>query len=446
MHQAGFISIPGGNTVRLRRARVHSSLLGTTVPASVDQDGLLDADIEISDGLVSGIAPAGTFPAGDGLDLRHGLVWPTFVDLHSHLDISHTWPRGPNRDGTFAGAITATAADHSRQWPADDVRRRFAFGLRCAHAHGVSAIRTHLDSDPPEAESHWAVFRELREEWAGRVELQATSLTPIDVFGTEFAPKLADLVAHSGGQLGAVAPVGDDLPPDFQALLDRLFELAEERGLDLDLHVDESGSNGARALGYIVRTALRRRFPGQILCGHCCSLAVQPEDVITETLTLCAEAGIAVVSLPMCNMYLQDRVPRRTPRWRGVTLLHEMDARGIPVAVGHDDCRNAFHGFGDQDMFEVFAMAVRIAHLDRPYGRWPQAATLTPARIMKLAGHGTIAVGQPADLVLFKARSMSELISRPQSDRVVLRRGRAIGTSVPDSSELDDLQAQVAAS
>jgi cytosine/creatinine deaminase len=441
MSIAGFISVPGGNTLRLRQARVHSSLLGTTVAAPVDEDGLLDTDIEISDGLISGIAPAGTFPSDDGLDLRHGLVWPTFVDLHSHLDIGHTWPRSPNRDGTFMGAIEATAADHGQRWPAEDVRRRFEFGLRCAHAHGVSAIRTHLDSDPPEAETHWAVFRELRKEWAGRVELQATSLTPIDVFGTEFAPKLADLVAQSGGQLGGVAPVGDHLPSNFQSLLDRLFMLAEERGLDLDLHVDESGADGARALGYIARTALRRRFPGKILCGHCCSLALQPADLITETLALCAEAGIAVVSLPMCNMYLQDRVPRRTPRWRGVTLLHEMDAHGIPIAVGHDDCRNAFHGFGDQDMFEVFAMAVRIAHLDRPYGRWPQAATRTPARIMNLSRHGTIAVGQPADLVLFKARSMSELMSRPQSDRVVLRRGRAIDTSPPDYGELDDLMA-----
>ena len=34
----------------------------------------------------------------------------------------------------------------------------------------------------------------------------------------------------------------------------------------------------------------------------------------------CADAGIAVVSLPMCNMYLQGRTAGRTPRWRGVTL------------------------------------------------------------------------------------------------------------------------------
>ena len=143
------------------------------------------------------------------------------------------------------------------------------------------------------------------------------------------------------------------------------------------------------------------------------------------------DAGIAVVSLPMCNLYLQDRVPGRTPRWRGVTLLHEMKARGIPVAVASDNCRDAFHGYGDHDMLEVFREATRIAHLDRPYGDWPRAVTTTPADLMGLRDAGRIGAGQPADLVLFRGRDFSELLSRPQADRVVLRDGRPIARASP---------------
>ena len=444
MASTGFVAIPDAPTLKLRQARIHSSLLTSPVASPPDADGIVDVDLEIADGLVAKIAPAGTFPVGEGLDLRRGLVWPSFVDAHSHLDISQTWQRSPNADGTFLGALAATAEDHAQPWPADDIRRRFDFGLRCAYAHGVAGIRTHLDSDEPVAEEHWAVFRALREEWAGRVELQATSLVPMDVMGSDFAPRLADLVARSGGNLGAVTRLGEDghgaVPEGFQALLDRIFELAEERGLDLDFHVDETGVEGARALGYIARTAVRRKFRGRILCGHCCSLAVQPEPVIAATLAACAEAGLSIVSLPMCNMFLQDRVAGRTPRWRGVTLLHEIAAHGIPIAVGHDDCRNAWHGYGDQNMLEVFTTAVRVAHLDRPYGSWPRAATLTPARILQLDKRGAVAVGWPADFMLYKARTMSELISRPQTDRIVLRRGRPIDTTLPDYAELDDLQ------
>jgi cytosine deaminase len=52
---------------------------------------------------------------------------------------------------------------------------------------------------------------------------------------------------------------------------------------------------------------------------------------------------------------------------------------------------------------------------------------------------GKIRIGEPADLVLFKARSYSELLSRPQSDRLVFRKGIAIDTTLPDYAELDDL-------
>ncbi len=44
-----------------------------------------------------------------------------------------------------------------------------------------------------------------------------------------------------------------------------------------------------------------------------------------------------------------------------------------------------------------------------------------------------------ADLVLLSARYMSEMLSRNQADRIVLRGGRAIDTSLPDYRLLDRL-------
>ncbi|MCG8690228.1 MAG: amidohydrolase family protein, partial [Minwuiales bacterium] len=149
--------------------------------------------------------------------------------------------------------------------------------------------------------------------------------------------------------------------------------------------------------------------------------------------------GIAIVSLPMCNLYLQDRTPGRTPRSRGITLVHELKARGIPVAVASDNCRDPFYGFGDHDMLEVFTQAVRIAHLDRPYGDWPRAVTATPATVMGLDGTGRIAVGASADLICFSGRRYSELLSRREPDRIVLRAGRAVDTALPSYEELDHL-------
>ena len=130
------------------------------------------------------------------------MAWPCFVDMHTHLDKGHVWPRAANPDGTFDGALATVRADHAN-WGAQDVRRRMDFALRCAHAHGTRAVRTHLDSIPPQPEISWPVFREVRREWAGRVDLQAVSLLGCDRMDEGYAAT-ADLVAASGGVLGLV--------------------------------------------------------------------------------------------------------------------------------------------------------------------------------------------------------------------------------------------------
>jgi len=155
---------------------------------------------------------------------------------------------------------------------------------------------------------------------------------------------------------------------EFQALLDRFFSLAEERELALDLHLDETGDASSCTLDAVARTAIRRGFKAPIQVGHVCSLSVQTEAEAMNTIAVCAEAGVTVVNLPMCNMYLQGRQAGRTPRWRGITMVHEFRSAGVPVSFASDNCRDPFYAYGDYDMLEVYREAVRIAQLDHPFG------------------------------------------------------------------------------
>ena len=434
--------LPSTSNYLLKNGRVPQSLIempSIALSASTDNNFCL-VDVEIAAGTIARITPAGTehlFPIVDIpiVDLRGGLILPCFVDMHTHLDKGHIWERSPNPDGTFASAIDSARADAQKNWNADDVYRRMEFGLKCSYAHGTTAIRTHIDATGEQGIVSLGVLEALQTEWGDRLILQAVSLVSLDYFLTPAGEKLASRIAQIGGILGGVAYMN----PDLDKQLDRVFSLAQEHGLNLDFHTDENNDPESTTLRQVAKTAIRHKFSGQIICGHCCSLAVQPPDLVTETIELVKEANIGIVSLPMCNLYLQDRQSGRTPRWRGVTLLHELKAAGIPVAVASDNCRDPFYGFGDHDVLEVFNMAVRIAHLDMPYGDWLRTVTQTPAELMGLPNTGKIAVGLPADLILFKARNFSELLSRAQGDRTVLRQGVEIDTTLPDYRELDDL-------
>jgi cytosine deaminase len=59
---------------------------------------------------------------------------------------------------------------------------------------------------------------------------------------------------------------------------------------------------------------------------------------------------------------------------------------------------------------------------------------------MQLDGKfGVIGRGRSADLIVLRARDYGEMLSRFQSERVVIRGGKAIDTTLPDYRELDDL-------
>lgn len=434
----GLSSLPVASPYRLASLRAPAALVDAPALAA-DREGFALIDLVIADGRIASVLPAGSTSPDEepAFDMRGGIAFPRFVEAHTHLDKGHIWPRRPNPDGTFMGALTSVMADREANWNAADVRARMEFALKCAFAHGTGAIRTHIDSVGPQIDISWPVFAELRAGWAGRIELQGTPLFGIDhaVDPGHMRSVLAAVKRYGSNILGCVTYMGPNLKPG----LDIMFRAAIENGFDLDFHVDETNDPAALSLEAIAEAALAHGFVGRILCGHCCSLALQSPQAEARVIDKVAHAGIAVVSLPMCNMYLQDRLRGRTPRWRGVTLLHEMKAAGIPVMVASDNTRDPFYAYGDLDMLEVLREATRILQLDHGDGDWPAAITTTPASVMRLADPRRIAAGAPADLVLTRARSLTELHARPQSDRRVLIGGKAVEAKLPDYSELDHL-------
>jgi cytosine deaminase len=430
-----FISPPNAGRFVLSNATLPAvAVSGYEAPS---HEGLVKADIVIADGLVCAILPAGDAPVEFAKsDLKDGMVWPCFADIHTHLDKGHIWSRHANPDGTFMGALEAVRSDREAHWSAADVKKRMDFSLRSAYAHGTGLIRTHLDSLAPQHRISFEVFDEVRDAWKDKITLQAAALFPMDMMVDEaYFADLVAVVRQKGGLLGGVTKMSSDLIWQ----LDTLLRAAAENGLDVDLHVDETDDPGAETLKAVAEAVLRNRFEGKVTAGHCCSLARQDDGIAERTVALVADAGISIISLPMCNMYLQDRYPGRTPRWRGVTLFKELNAAGVATAVASDNTRDPFYAYGDLDPVEVFREAVRILHLDHPLDTAARVVTTSPASIVGRPDMGRIAVGSPADLVLFSARRWSEFLSRPQSDRVVLRRGKVIDRSLPDYRELDSV-------
>ncbi len=138
------------------------------------REGLAGADIIIEADRIAAVLPAASAPDSlPGTDLRAGMVFPAFADMHTHIDKAHIWERSRNPDGSFIGALSTVQEDREAFWSVDDLRLRMDFSLRAAYAHGTALLRTHLDCMKPQYQTAFEVFREMRAAWAGRVELQA---------------------------------------------------------------------------------------------------------------------------------------------------------------------------------------------------------------------------------------------------------------------------------
>ena len=418
-------------------ARVPACLL--TVPvATPDRDGLVVVNLTIAGDRIETIAAAGA-EAHSALPrfTQPGLLVPAFVDAHTHLDKGHTTPRAPNPTGSFIGARATVPLDREAHWTAEDVQARMEFALHAAYAYGTRAIRTHLDCVGTQTRISWPVFAAVRERWRDRIELKASPLYGIELAMDDAHMRdVTAMVDEFGDCLGAVTyPV-----PELQPGLDRLFRLAGDKGWALDFHADETHDPACNTLAAIAQTAIDQGFAQPILVGHCCSLAVMPDEERKRTIDLVARAGLSIVSLPMCNMYLQDRLdPGRTPRWRGVTAVKELRAAGVPVSIASDNTRDPFYAYGDLDMAEVWREGTRIAHLDHPYGEWARLVSAAPAEALGLDEPGLIRVGGPADFVMFEARTLSEFMARPLGGRTVVRHGRPIDAEPLPYRALDHL-------
>jgi cytosine deaminase len=436
-----------------RRARIPLACLPPglnqpTAAADASVEPWRECDVVVDGARISAVRDSGdpgnpTF-SGRTTDLGGSLVFPGLLEVHTHLDKCHTWDRAPGVHSDFWESLGILASDSAR-WNEEDVHRRADFALRSTWAHGTNALRTHIDTSSDVGAGAHAAIGRLRTEWRGRVEIQTVSLFRFTDFFGGAADSIVGLTArHKATAMGGFPQPNPDLPRQ----LDSIMAAARELGIGLDLHVDESDLVHAECLRATAEAVLRNQFPHPVACGHNCSLSVQAPERARETIALVKEAGIGIICLPLTNLHLQGRArgpapagsfgSPRTPQWRGLTLLHEFIEAGVTVACGGDNVRDAFIGWGDFDLVEVYVESVRLAHLDTRLAFSPSVVTTGPAAIMGLQGYGRIAPGSPADMIVFSARKLYSLLARPSTPRRLIHGEDFREALLPDYAELED--------
>jgi cytosine deaminase len=314
----------------LRRARL------------VEQDSLIDL------GILNGrFAAPGTCSGFTELDLEGHLVIPGFVDAHMHLDKAFALENGLAPAGSLAGAIKNFYNWRSEITPAL-IYRNARRAAEQALINGTLALRTHTTVDKTTGLGWLSSLLQVKSDLARHLTIQIVAFPDTTELLEGKAKDLLYKALDMGADLVGGAPLHCSNPPK---AIDLLFEIAGKAGCDLDLHIDESDDPGANTLEYLAERKLALGFPGRVVAGHCTSLSAMGELEAHRIIEKVAMAGIFVITLPSCNLYLMGRNDRGLVR-RGLTRARELLDAGVRVCYASDNVRDAFNPFGNADMLQ----------------------------------------------------------------------------------------------
>jgi cytosine deaminase len=384
-------------------------------------------DLAVTDGVL--VEPDGT-AARETVDLGGRLVTPPLVEPHIHLDAVLTagQPR-PNVSGSLFEGI-AVWAERVRDLTVEDVQRRVRRVLRWQVAHGVQAVRSHVDVCDPQLTALRALL-ELREEVRGTVDLQLVTFPQQGILGFDGGQALMRRAVELGADVVGGIPHYELTREDGVASVDFLMGLADEHGLLVDVHCDETDDEHSRFVEVMAAQTIRRGMAGRVTASHTTAMHSYNGAYAHRLIANIARSGMHVVTNPLDNAVLQGRFDTGPVR-RGHTRVKQLQQAGVTVAVGHDSVMDPWYPLGVGDPLQA---AFVLAHLGHMSGadelpRLLEMVTTDPARVLALP-ENRLRAGDPADLVVFDAPTDVDALRLQAPRTLVLRGGRVVARTEP---------------
>lgn len=268
-------------------------------------------------------------------DAQGKLVLPSFAELHTHLD--KTYSPIPSHDGGLIGAINAHQSVRNQQ-TVTQVIERAEVALRRASRHGITALRSHVNSRSDQDLEIFDGLLELKAKYEPMIDLQFVAMGSL----AKGQMKCLEEALAKGADLVGGAP---SLEQDPQASVDAALDLAKALAVGLDLHMDEHARPEAVALKALAMGVLEKEFTGEVCASHCASLSCLPADEFHELTRLLATAKVSVIGLPICNLVLLHSAVQ--PRSAVTAPLFELEDLGVLTAVGSDNVSDPFNPYGD---------------------------------------------------------------------------------------------------
>jgi cytosine/adenosine deaminase-related metal-dependent hydrolase len=372
-------------------------------------------DILLANGMIAAVEPSGkaSCPLDAAIwNCRAGLVSPSFVEGHIHLDKTLLGLKLiPHRPG--GAVVERIHAEKALRRTLDaSIEERGGRLIEQIAAFGTGALRTHVDIDTEVGLAGLEAVMGLRERYRHLVDVQIVAFPQSGILRDPGTADLLDAAIKAGADLvGGLDPAGID--DDIEGHLDIVFSLAERRGKGVDIHLHDAGPLGAFELRAIAARTRAAGLAGRVAVSHAYALGAIDDGEFGRTAEALAEAGVSIMT--------------NAPGTGPMPPVLRLAAAGVTVFAGSDNIRDAWWPYGDGDMLD---RAMMIGYRQGFFTNEDLThafamSTALPAKVLGLQSYGPD-IGRSADLVIIPAVSVPEaVLSRPK-ERTVIKRGRIV--------------------
>ena len=383
-------------------------------------------DIGIDKGRIAVIQPQ-LAADGESLDLGGRLVTPGFIETHIHLDKSRILGRCKAERGDLEEAI-GEVAKQKKSFTAEDVYNRAKITLEKAILNGTTHMRTQLEVDPGIGLRGLEGVRPLIEEYKWAIDVEICVFPQEGLLNNPGTDELIVEALRSGGSVVGAAPYTDVSP---HGQIDRIFEIAREFDIDIDMHLDFAPTPDDLDLLYVCEQAERFKWGGRVAIGHVTKLSTAPPDLLTKCAKRMADAGVALTVLPSTDLYLMGRHMTHGVM-RGVTAAHKLLHHGVNCTLSTNNVLNPFTPFGDCSLVRMANIYANICQVGSAHDTREcfNMITTRSARLMNLDDYG-LEVGKPADLAVLDAESPEQAVAELAPVLYAFKRGRRTVTRAP---------------
>jgi cytosine deaminase len=376
-------------------------------------------DIGITQGRIAAIE-SGLAADAESYDARGNLVCPGLIETHIHLDKSRIIDRcAPQERATLSPVFGVTPV--KKNMTVEDVHERAAATLEQCILHGATRMRTQVEVDPGIGMRGFDGVQALIDEYKWAIDIE------ICVFPQEGLisfPGTDELLVESlkrGAKVIGGAPRYDK---DGPGQIRRIFELAREFDVDIDMHLDVGHTAEDMYIHQVRELTDKYKRGGRVVAGHMAKLSLLPPDRLAVLARSLADSGVAVTVLPATDLFLMGRDQDHSVR-RGVADANVLCAHGVTCSLSTNNVLNPATPYGDCSLIRIANLYANVLQVDRPaqLRECFDMLTHSSARLLNLKDYG-FRVGNPADAVVLNAQTPEQAVAEISQPVAAFKNGR----------------------